>query len=63
MLRSGQNYIQIVERGSHAGQSVNSLAAVLGRVSDRTPRLSRQAGEFEQVIMELYRAEYMVGGT
>jgi transposase len=30
MLRSGQNYTQIVERGSHAGQSVNRPGCNLG---------------------------------
>ncbi len=39
------------------------VAVVSGRQSDWTPRLSRQVREFEQVIMVLYRAEYMVGGT
>ena len=39
------------------------VAAVSGRLTDWTPHLSRQVREFEQVIMELYRAEYMVGGT
>jgi hypothetical protein len=39
------------------------VAAVSGRLTDWTPRLSRQVREFEQVIMALYRAEYMVGGT
>ena len=39
------------------------VAAVSGRLTDWTPRLSRQAREFEHVIMVLYRAGYMVGGT
>jgi hypothetical protein len=39
------------------------VAVVSGRQSDWTPRLSPQVREFEQVIMELYRSEYMVGGT
>jgi hypothetical protein len=38
------------------------VAAVSGRLTDWTPRLSRRAREFEQVIMVLYRAEYMAGG-
>lgn len=39
------------------------VAAVSGRLTDWTPRLSRWARQFEQVIMVLYRAEYMAGGT
>jgi hypothetical protein len=45
------------------GSPKSPVAAVSGRLSDWTPRLSRQVREFEQVIMALYRAEYMVGGT
>ena len=44
------------------GSPIWPVAAVSGRLTDWTPRLSRQAREFEQVIMVLYRAEYMVGG-
>ena len=39
------------------------VAAVLGRLTDWTPHVSRQAREVELVIMELYHAEYMVDGT
>jgi hypothetical protein len=45
------------------GSPLWPVAVVSGRKTDWTPRLSRQAREFEQVIMVLYRAEYMVGGT
>jgi hypothetical protein len=45
------------------GSPLWPVAAVSGRLTDWTPRLSRPAREFEHVIMVLYRAEYMVGGT
>ena len=34
-----------------------------GRHPDWTPRLSRNLREFEQVVMEWYRTEYMFDGT
>ena len=42
MLRSGQDYEQIVERGSHAGIPCALMAAAQRRGPDWTPRLSRQ---------------------
>ena len=39
------------------------LVAVGDRLNDWTPRLFPHRGEFEQEIMALYQAEYMVGGT
>jgi hypothetical protein len=45
------------------GPSGIPLSAISGRQTDWTPRLSRKMREFEQEIMELYQAEYMVGGT
>ena len=39
MLRSGDDYQQIKERGSHAGQSASTPGAVSGREGDWTPRL------------------------
>lgn len=39
MLRSGDDYQQIKEHGSHAGQSASTPGAVSGREGDWTPRL------------------------
>ena len=63
MLRSGQDYRQVMERGSHAGQSGSAVVRFSAETYDWTPRLFSLREEFEQEIMVRCRTEYMVDGT